>query len=443
MWIYLPPIEYNTFINVWKYINTAMISEVRSMLMNYRCPGCGNTMEFSPSDQKLYCVYCGSSYSVEEMNAIYDRTVLNENPENIQQPQNAENMRQIAEEQRSHASIKMQILHCRSCGAELAVNGVETSSFCVYCGQATVVLDRVEDYLQPEYIIPFRITKEKAEAIIRGRISQGGFIPDEIKNFKTERLRGIYIPFWLYDIYYGDNQYWKYTVRRGKSTSTRYTHRIGDCFFKKMTLDASRNLNDDSSQRLEPYNMHDLQSFDPAYLSGFYSDRFDVGTAETDRLAISRAGELFNESMKETIKYENPVLVSKYPVHSIKKREYALLPAWFLTFRYEDTPYTILVNGQTGKMVGAVPYVKKKAVSLLGVLSVLFCLILATIGAWLTPHVLTSDEGRLVSTYFILIGLGIVTTWSTAIKKYKAMLVSIGLTRSGTTNKYVSERAGR
>ena len=331
------------------------------MLMNYRCPGCGNTMEFSPSDQKLYCVYCGSSYSVEEMNAIYDRTVLNENPENTAQSQDSENMQQIAEEQRSHASIKMQILHCRSCGAELAVNGVETSSFCVYCGQATVVLDRVEDYLQPEYIIPFRITKEKAEAIIRGRISQGGFIPDEIKNFKTERLRGIYIPFWLYELYYGDDQYWKYKIHRGKNTYTRYAHRVGDCVFKRMTLDASKNLNDDSSQRLEPYNMHDLQGFDPAYLSGFYSDRFDMGTADIDGLAVHRAKELFDDSMKATVKHDNAELESSAPVHRITKREYALLPAWFLTFRYEDMPYTILVNGQTGKTTGDLPVSQLKS----------------------------------------------------------------------------------
>lgn len=46
------------------------------MLMNYRCPGCGNTMEFSPSDQKMYCVYCGSSYSTEELNSIIDKTGL-------------------------------------------------------------------------------------------------------------------------------------------------------------------------------------------------------------------------------------------------------------------------------------------------------------------------------------------------------------------------------
>ena len=305
-------------------------------------------------------------------------------------------------------------------------------------------MDRVEDYLQPDYIMPFRITKEQAESIIRGKISAGYFIPEGIKNFEIEKLRGIYIPFWLFDMYYGDDQYWKYSVKRGKSSVTRYSHRLGDCHFQKMTLDASKNFNDDSSQRLEPYDMHDLREFDAAYLSGFYSDRFDVGTDDLEGLAFRRAKELFDENVKKTIHHGGAKLVQTSPVHQVTKREYALLPVWFLTFRYENMPYTILVNGQTGKMVGAVPYEKKKAYAVFGGLAVLFCVLFAIIGAFLTPAVLyDSEEGKTIAYYFALIGLAIFSTWSVAIAKYKAMLVSIGLTRSGTTSRFVRERQDR
>lgn len=423
------------------------------MLMNYRCPGCGNTMEFSPSEQKMYCVYCGSKHTIDELNAMLSRTGLYEGVGNIGNPYGFMTQESIPaqtndwqqkEAERAHATLQMKILRCNACGAELAVNGVESSSFCVYCGQATVVMDRVEDYLQPDYIIPFRITKEQAESMIRGRLAQGRYIPEDIKHFKVDKLRGIYIPFWLYDMYYGDDQYWKYTVRRGKTTVTRYAHRTGDCVFKKMTLDASKNFNDDSSQRLEPYNMRELQEFDAAYLSGFYSDRFDMGTEDLDGLAFMRAKVLFNENMKATVKHGETSLQSSAPVHKVLQREYALLPVWFLTFRYEDKPYTILVNGQTGKMVGAVPFVKKKAFTVFGILAVLFCTIFAIIGAWLTPALLEhADDGRIFGMYFMLTGLGIYKTWSVAIKKYKAMMVSIGLTTSNTTSKFVRERAGR
>lgn len=486
------------------------------MQKNFRCPGCGNSMEFLPAAQKMYCAYCGSMYTVEELNAIMGDSgdtaadgAMTDSAGDIntidpwaaalgQLPSNAEaNAEENAEKneggtqnkkeellddswlygggpeeagangssgwgnqanaafmgemdpekrkemERRHATIQMKIMHCNACGAELAVNGVETSSFCVYCGQATVVMDRVEDYLQPDYIMPFKITKEQAEQIIRSRISEGFFIPDGIKNFEIDKLRGIYIPFWLFDMYYGDDQYWKYTVKKGKSTVTRYSHRTGDCYFNKMTLDASKNFNDDSSQRLEPYHMEDLLEFDPAYLSGFYSDRFDVGTDDLVTLAYNRAKEMFDESVKKTLHHQGAKQVYSIPLRQVTKREYALLPVWFLTFRYEEKPYTILVNGQTGKMVGAVPYVKTKAYSIFAVLTVVFCVAFAFLGAYLTPGVLDSDEGRIVGGYFSIVGLAIYSTWSIAIKKYRALLKSIGLTQSGTTSKFVRERADK
>ena len=102
------------------------------------------------------------------------------------------------------------------------------------------------------------------------------------------------------------------------------------------------------------------------------------------------------------------------------------------------------MNGQTGKMVGAVPYVKKKAYAMFGILATIFCIVFSLIGAYLTPAVITyADEGKDIFVYFGLIGLAIYHTWFTAIKKYKAMLVSIGLTRSGTTSRFVRERQDR
>ena len=416
------------------------------MQKNYRCLGCGNTLEFLPDINKMYCMYCGASFSVEELhgkegNHEADPSTQADAEAGLAVTESVLNK----EEQRRHATIRMQILHCNACGAELAVNGVETSSFCAYCGQATVVMDRVDDYLQPDYIMPFKVTKDQAEATIRNKISEGAFIPEGIKQFEVEKLRGIYVPFWLFDIFYGDDQYWKYTVKQGKSSVTRYSHRLGECHFQKMTLDASKNLNDDSSQRLEPYNVKELLPFEAAYLSGFYSDRFDVGTEDLKSLAYSRAKVLYDEEAKKTVKHAGAKLHYSSPVHAVTKEEYALLPVWFLTFRYENMPYTILVNGQTKKMVGAVPYVKKKAIALFVVLAIACCITFAAIGAAVTPFVLSDfdDDGRIVGAYFAFIGLGIVTTWTTAIKQYRALNTSIALTRSGITSKYVRERQDR
>ncbi len=37
------------------------------------------------------------------------------------------------------------------------------------------------------------------------------------------------------------------------------------------------------------------------------------------------------------------------------KAEYAMLPVWMMTTKFEDKPYTFGISGQSGEMVGSLP----------------------------------------------------------------------------------------
>ena len=277
--------------------------------MVLRCANCGGVLEYSAELNKMVCSFCGNSYTIDELNQKEVEEEKNVEKPAQPQPANSENRivtgptiftlknpsgfasdevgdyntilkkkneETAKEESRMHASVKMQIMRCTACGAELAVNGTETSTFCAYCGQATVVQDRVDDYLKPDYIIPFKVPRDDAERIIRTQLNKGFFVPKGIKNFEVDNIRGIYVPVWLFDMHYSDRQFYKYSKKQGKTTVTRYEYFEAKTFFKQLTLDASLNLNDDSSARLEPYDMRQLEEFDMAYLSGYYSDRFEI-----------------------------------------------------------------------------------------------------------------------------------------------------------------------
>ena len=448
--------------------------------MVLRCANCGGVLEYSAELNKMVCSFCGNSYTIDELNEkekeveeakkpVQPAAPTTSNTENrivtgptIFTLKNSsgfasddvgdyntilkrKNEEKAKEESRMHASVKMQIMRCTACGAELAVNGTETSTFCAYCGQATVVQDRVDDYLKPDFIIPFKVTRDDAEKIIRTQLNKGFFVPKGIKNFEVEKIRGIYVPFWLFDMHYSDRQFYKYSKKQGKTTVTRYEYFEAKTFFKQLTLDASLNLNDDSSARLEPYDMRQLEEFDMAYLSGYYSDRFDVGVADITGNAVLRAGELFNEQAMKEIKHKTGKLVKQDPDFNVSKTEYALLPAWFLSFKYDDKPYTILVNGQTGKMVGAVPYVKAKAYAIFIVTALLLC----------TLGVLTCTA--LSYFFFLEVGLDEKITWlymvglpivifliaNGAKNRIQALKKSLSLTTASKINKFAKERQDR
>jgi predicted RNA-binding Zn-ribbon protein involved in translation (DUF1610 family) len=333
-------------------------------------------------------------------------------------------------------TMECKIYTCTSCGAEVAINDVEASTFCSFCGQPTVVFNRVDSQRKPKYIIPFSVTKETAIEVIRKRLNKGFFVPDAIKNFEIERVRGIYIPFWLYDVYYHDKQYLKGKVGSGKNEHTYYYYREADCNFKEITLDASRQLNDESSQRLEPYYTNKMRPFALEYLSGFYADTYDVTTSEVDTLALQRAYALFQEAVNETIKAHSISVIKNAPDYKILKTQYAMFPAWFLTFRYEDKPYTLLVNGQTEKIVGGIPYDRGKVASSFFVLAFIFSIIGTFVMYWLLQDNDSEGTMKLLITILIFAGSGMISGFSN-LNKVKE---SAKLTSSSATNNFVKNR---
>lgn len=428
-----------------------------------KCPKCDGALEYNPAYDKMECPYCGSAFTTHEAMAhqrLHDNAVKMTPMSDAAQgnsgnpttpPQTEEAIRKIEKQvaendgasveyvnttgNATQQTLECNIYTCTACGAELAVNGVEASTFCAYCGQPTIVFSRVSQELMPKWIIPFRIQKEQAVDGIREKLNKGLFVPREIKNFEVEKVRGIYVPYFLFDIYYYDWQRLRGTVRRGKNNVTKYFIREAECDFKKLTCDASKQLNDESSQRLEPFDLRVIKPFEAGYLSGFYADRYDMTDKQLAGVAIGRSKELFDAEIKKTISASGIHIVENNPKYQIKNAEYALLPAWFLTFRYKNEPYTMLVNGQTGKVVGAVPFDKAKLTSMFVVLAVISSIIFTLIGTVIFNKNIELDG----DVYAIIIAVGVMF-YATGIGAFRSVKKNIELTKASRTAKFVRER---
>lgn len=299
--------------------------------MIIKCSSCDGALEFNAQTGKMECRFCGNSYVPEQGNSSQKIFYKRE-------------------------TMECNIYACTSCGAQLAVNRVESSSFCAYCGQPTIVFSRVSQELKPDYIIPFRITKEQAFNIVRQRFAKGAVVPKAIKEFKIEKMRGIYIPYFIYDIVYRDTKTLTGEVDYAVAKSKKYYIRQAEGEFKGIVYDASKQLNDELAIRLEPYDLGGVKPFAPEYLSGFYADKYDLDWQEVEAYGAARAKQFFDIEMKKSVKADSVYLLNLgKPSYEFQKIQYALMPVWFITFRYKNEPYTILINGQTGKMVGSVP----------------------------------------------------------------------------------------
>ena len=104
---------------------------------------------------------------------------------------------------------------------------------------------------------------------------------------------------------------------------------------------------------MEPFDYKELQEFKPEYLSGFYSERYNM----TSDLVESRAKAKMQEDAQKMLhdSYSGYSSVRKLGENiSVTGSEvnYGLLPVWKYDYTYKGKEYPFYVNGQTGKLVG-------------------------------------------------------------------------------------------
>ena len=384
--------------------------------------------------------------------------------------------------------MEVNIFRCTSCGAKLIINKNETATFCAHCGQPTVVFDKVSEEAQPDYIIPFKITEKQAVNLIKAKFGKGFFVPDEIKNLEIDKVRGIYVPYWLYTVYIrkkanlkktpddNDPEFNSYARKNNplltkgmypgsisdqkrkkeyaESGLTVYGDKYVDTYgtFEKMGFDASRKLDNSLAEALDPFDMSGLQKFEPKLLSGFYADKYDVPSREAAPRLHKKISDAVNRDILDSTNCDTVIReIEQYSVDAI---EYALMPVWFMTFWYKKKLYTVLVNGQTGKVVGNIPVRRDRMGYCFAISATILCMLMTFLSVSMGREILYSNsymEAYGYSDIFSelmaqgirhliwLIGFAIVFFIGQYVKykKYKADLEKL----SGTaTTKYVKER---
>ena len=132
--------------------------------------------------------------------------------------------------------------------------------------------------------------------------------------------------------------------------------RAANARFNRIPVDGSLKMDDAMMDSLEPFDFREAVDFQTAYLSGFFSDRYDV---DAD-VSVDRAKTRFNQTMTSRVSaltggFSSVALESSTISEHNNEREYALLPVWLLHVRWNGKLYTFAMNGQTGKLVGDLP----------------------------------------------------------------------------------------
>lgn len=330
--------------------------------IEYKCPSCGGAIEFDPSVQKMKCPYCDSEFELEVLKAL-DEEEKNAQPDKMEWETAAGGEWQDGEAD----SIK--IYTCKSCGGEIVADEMTSATSCPFCDNPVVISGQVSGELKPDFVIPFKITKQQAKEALKKHMTGKKFLP---KSFKDENhldeIKGIYVPFWLFDANANAQINYKATrVRHWSDTRYNYTkvstyrvRRGGTVGFCRVPVDGSSKMADELMESIEPFNFDDAVDFQTAYLAGYLADKYDV----TPEASVERANERIKTSTEElfssTVTGYNSVVTENSSIQLENgTAKYALYPVWLLNTSWDGKKYTFAMNAQTGKFVGDLPVDKK------------------------------------------------------------------------------------
>ena len=338
--------------------------------VSYKCLNCGGPLTFEPGKATVTCEYCGTEFEVANLENIYAKE-----QELAAKAQEAKEAKWKTDEAGSEWSVDeaqlMKAFTCSSCGAEIVCDENTMATECVYCGNPTMLPNRFDGMLKPDYVIPFKKTKEEAVAALKKFYEGKKLLPDAFTaNNRIEDIQGLYVPFWLFDSTAGGTGVYNATKSvafdNGDEIVTETSHfkcvRSGEAEFEMIPVDGSTKMDDTFMESIEPYDYSELVPFTTAYMPGYLADKYDVDAEASVPRANARIDNTILDRLEQDVtrEYETCTCESSQCYENEGKVSYAMVPVWILTTQFEGKPYTFMMNGQTGKFIGSLPIDKGK-----------------------------------------------------------------------------------
>ncbi|MDD6044031.1 MAG: TFIIB-type zinc ribbon-containing protein [Clostridia bacterium] len=348
--------------------------------ITYKCPNCDADLTYRPGTKDFGCNYCGSSFTEEQLDSLLNQdSLLDEQQETLG---NAESSTAV-------------VYTCPSCGAELVTDSTTAATFCFYCHNPVIMAGQLSGEFTPDSVIPFEIPKEKVKQQLIEWCKSKKFIDDGFfSEMQLEKLTGVYFPFWLVDgkvsaTYAARSNSLKVWVVGDieYTETTQYAHlRGGDIDMNDLTIGALDRQDAELLNGVYPYNLTAVKKFDMKYLSGFFAEKRNIEKKSVEPKAAQTARKVAEERLESTVVGYGALTGQQLHIdEETYDWQYALMPAWMMTYRYKDELYYFAMNGQTGKIAGRVPVSTRKINRLAGIIAIAGTVLGAVMGGimWL------------------------------------------------------------
>ena len=324
----------------------------------YKCPNCGANTHYDVSVGGVACEYCGyrAPVQADQVGRSAEKSEFT--------------VSTMAEAEQGWGVVR-RVLHCDSCGAELAIEESALTTTCPFClsNKVNVTAPRA-DQLRPRFLIPFSVKPQSCRDLTAQWLGKGWFHPSELSTTTVlARFMGIYLPFWTFGARISST--WKAEV--GYERHVRYYDHGSKSWKTKTVIDwrwekgqvnikiedllvfGCSRVSHTILERLLPYQLNGLVAYTPEFLAGWQAQAFDISLPS----AWGEGKSIMREKAKKTCYADIPSHhvrnFSMTADFSDETWRYVLLPVYVAAYKFENKVFQMMINGQTGMVAGQKP----------------------------------------------------------------------------------------
>lgn len=321
-------------------------------VVQFRCPQCNGEKAYSAANGSLTCTYCGyhEAVAVEIVGRAAEQFEFT-----------VETLDRAAQ---GWGTERSEVV-CQQCGAQIVVPPNAMTATCAFCGSGKVLQQRApQDVLRPRFLIPFAIDGDGCRAAVQTWLGNSWLVSARLRQrAAVGDFRPIFLPYWTFETL--ATAQWRaevgrtVTERRGDQTITRtvwhwesgeVVHRFND-----VRIRGSERLSERLLTAIDNFDLNALSAYRPQLLAGTQAVAYETPLEPAWAAARSSMREQTRrlcEKQASTGKIRNFSMTLDFAEEAWR---YILLPVYLTTYFFDNRPYQVVVNGQTGKVAGQRP----------------------------------------------------------------------------------------
>ena len=346
----------------------------------FPCGECGAPLNFQPGASSMVCPFCGTENAIEgagdKTSPWGEKTGADAAIEELDYYAAISNKLDAADIEET-TTIK-----CPSCGAEVGMDAGTLAEECPFCA-TPLAKDAAHSHKhpKPQGVLPFAFDERNAKQKLKDWLGSLWFAPNKLKQFAEagRPLSGVYLPHYTYDAI-GDADYRgqrgdAYYVTKTRTVTQdgqsrqetyqerkiRWTKTSGHVrhVFDDVLVQASETMGP-SRQTAEyggrSWDLAAMEPYSAQFLAGFRAEAPSVSLED----GYTKAQGVMEETLRRDIRFdiggdEQRIdwMEARYADITFK---HVLLPVWLASYRWNNKPYRVVVNGRTGQVAGERPY---------------------------------------------------------------------------------------